>query len=143
MIAQMGPVQDDSGAASESATPKAAGGAKNGPGPTFPAGTPTGTPKRLYRIREGAQLAGVCNGLGAYLGIDVTLIRILFAVSMLSFGAGVLLYIVMMFVIPAANTPDEVAAAHGVPATAEEFIRRACEYFRGGGHSERRRASPW
>ena len=34
VIAQMGPVQDDSGAASESATPKAAGGAKNGPGPT-------------------------------------------------------------------------------------------------------------
>ncbi|MGA2692985.1 MAG: PspC domain-containing protein [Opitutaceae bacterium] len=141
VIAQMGPVQDDSGAASESATPKAEGGAKNGPGPSFPAGTATGTPKRLYRIREGAQLAGVCNGLGAYLGIDVTLIRILFAVSMLSFGAGVLLYIVMMFVIPAANTPDEVAAAHGVPATAEEFIRRAKEGYYAFG--DRRAFKEW
>ncbi len=129
VIAQMGPVQD---ASDDSGSQKAAGAAAAKEGPGAAAGPAAGTPKRLYRIREGAQLAGVCNGLAAYLGVDVTIIRILFAVCVLSFGAGVLLYIVMMFVIPPANTPEEMAAAHGIPATAEEFIRRAKEGYYGG-----------
>jgi len=127
VIAQMGPVQDDSGPAAGAAGQGAPGG-----GPAANPGAAAGAPKRLYRIREGAQLAGVCNGLAAYFGIDVTLIRILFAVCVLSFGAGVLLYIVMMFVIPAANTPEEMAAAQGIPATAEDFIKRAKEGYYGG-----------
>ncbi len=131
VIEQMGPVQDDSGGSEEpkpgkasSSTGASAGAAAASPGP--------GTARKLYRIREGAQVAGVCNGLAAYLGIDVTILRIIFAVCVLTFGAGILVYIVMMFVIPPANTPEEVAAAHGVPATAEEFIRRAKEGYYGG-----------
>ncbi len=131
VIAQMGPVQDDSGAQDEPKGATAAGPAsQSGSAQTPPPST--GPARRLYRIREGAMVAGVCNGLAAYLGVDVTIIRIVFAVAMLSFGAGVLVYLVMMFVIPPANTPEEVAAAHGVPATAEEFIRRAKEGYYGG-----------
>jgi phage shock protein PspC (stress-responsive transcriptional regulator) len=138
VIAQMGPVQDDSGSA-------AGGQAAPGGGPAATPGAAAGAPKRLYRIREGAQLAGVCNGLAAYFGIDVTLIRILFAVCVLSFGAGVLLYIVMMFVIPAANTPEEMAAAQGIPATAEDFIKRAREGYYGGmkAFGDRRAFKEW
>jgi len=144
VIAQMGPVQDDSGPGGEagaSKAPGAPGAAKDGPAAA--GGSATGSPKRLYRIREGAQLAGVCNGLAVYLGVDVTLLRILFAFSVLSFGAGVLLYIVMMFVIPPANTPDEVAAAHGAPATAEEFIKRAKEGYYAFGDKRAFREWKW
>lgn len=43
-----------------------------------------------------------------------------------------LLYVVMMFVLPAATTMAEKTAAFGVPSTAEEFIRRAKEgYYEG------------
>jgi phage shock protein PspC (stress-responsive transcriptional regulator) len=140
VISQMGPVQDDSGPAAGAAGQGAPGG-----GPAASPGAPAGAPKRLYRIREGAQLAGVCNGLAAYFGIDVTLIRILFAVCVLSFGAGVLLYIVMMFVIPAANTPEEMAAAQGIPSTAEDFIKRAREGYYGGmkAFGDRRAFKEW
>jgi phage shock protein PspC (stress-responsive transcriptional regulator) len=81
--------------------------------------------RRLYRIQEGAMLSGVCNGLGAYCGIDPTFIRIGFVVLTFFWGAGFLVYLLMSFVVPAANTPAEKAAASGMAATAQEFIRRA------------------
>jgi phage shock protein PspC (stress-responsive transcriptional regulator) len=130
VIEEMGPVQD----ASDDAAGGAAGGAaarKAGPEPAA-AGESPPPPKRLYRIREGAQLFGVCNGLAAYFNIDVTLIRILFACMVLTGGAGFLLYLAMVLVVPWANTAAERAAATGSPSTAEEFIRRAKEgYYEG------------
>ncbi len=32
--------------------------------------------KRLYRSREDRMLAGVCGGIGAYAGVDPTLVRV-------------------------------------------------------------------
>src|SRR5690348_12244210 len=37
----------------------------------------TTTRKRLYRIKEGAVMSGVCSGLGAYFDIDANIIRVL------------------------------------------------------------------
>src|SRR6185312_16345500 len=83
-------------------------------------------PKRLYRIREGAQIAGVCAGLGAYFDIDVNWMRVLFLVAtVLTSGFFIFVYIAMMFIIPSANTSEEWAAAHGVPFNAQEVIDRA------------------
>ncbi len=56
--------------------------------------------KRLYRIREGRVVAGVCAGLAAYFGIDPTLVRLAFALFTIFGGAGVLLYLVAWIVIP-------------------------------------------
>ena len=56
--------------------------------------------KRLYRIREGRVVAGVCAGLAAYFGIDPTLVRLGFALLTIFGGAGVLLYLVAWIVIP-------------------------------------------
>ena len=56
--------------------------------------------KRLYRIREGRVVAGVCAGIAAYFGIDPTLVRLLFALFTIFGGAGVLLYLVAWIVIP-------------------------------------------
>ena len=35
--------------------------------------------KRLYRLRDGRVVAGVCAGLAAYFGVDPTLVRLAFA----------------------------------------------------------------
>jgi phage shock protein C len=35
-------------------------------------------PKKLYRSRSERMIAGVCGGMGKYLGIDATVIRLLF-----------------------------------------------------------------
>jgi len=56
--------------------------------------------KRLYRLREGRVVAGVCAGLAAYFGIDPTLVRLAFAVVTVFGGIGILLYLVAWIVIP-------------------------------------------
>jgi len=59
-----------------------------------------GSTKRLYRIRDGRLVAGVCAGLAAYFGVDPTLVRLAFALLTVFGGAGVLLYLVAWVVIP-------------------------------------------
>ena len=90
-----------------------------------------GAPRRLYRIQEGAMIGGVCNGIAAFFGIDVTLVRVAFAVvaaiELASSHVGIVLiaYFVMMLVVPMAGTSEEQAAAHGVRFNAQELIDRA------------------
>ena len=121
VIAEMGPVQDASGGGDE---PAGADAAQGNPESAAQGAAP-GTPKRLYKIRDGAMIGGVCNGLAAYFGIDVTIVRIAFAFAAFMWGSGVLLYLLMMIILPRAETSAEKAAAYGAPSTAEEFIRRA------------------
>jgi phage shock protein PspC (stress-responsive transcriptional regulator) len=130
VIAEMGPVQD-AGEPGPEGAPQA--GAATGAAPASP-GAQAGAqaPKRLYRIRDGAKIGGVCNGLAAYFDIDVTLVRIIFGALGLLWGAGILFYFVLMFALPVAETPAEKAAASGIPSTAEDFVRRAREgYYEG------------
>jgi phage shock protein PspC (stress-responsive transcriptional regulator) len=90
-----------------------------------PRGEPA-APKRLYLIREGAMLGGVCKGLAAYFNIDVTIVRIVFiALAVVTKGAFVIAYLVLMVVIPYATTSEERAAAHGQPFNAQELIDEA------------------
>jgi phage shock protein PspC (stress-responsive transcriptional regulator) len=67
--------------------------------------------RRLFQVREGAMISGVCVGLSEFLHIDVTLIRILFVVfALASAGWGVLAYGLLMFVVPKVNTRLEASA---------------------------------
>lgn len=89
-----------------------------------------GAPKRLYRIREGEVLAGVCTGLAAYFDADVTIVRIIFILLvLLTHGFGALAYFVMMMVVPYAGTYEEKAAAHGERFNAQELINRTRQSF--------------
>jgi phage shock protein C len=57
--------------------------------------------KKLYRSRTDQMIAGVCGGLGKYLGIDPTLIRLAFVLLLLfGIGSGLLVYLVMMLLVP-------------------------------------------
>ena len=127
IIEEMGPVNNaDNTEGDASSTPDAPAGGQR---------TSSGAPRRLYLIREGAMVGGVCTGIAAFLGIDVTIVRIMFLVfAVLTRGFGVLAYFVLMFVIPSAITSEERAAAHGQPFNAQELIDRAkknYEQFRG------------
>ena len=107
-------------------------GAGGGPGAVGSGGpaTPGEAVRRLYQIREGSAISGVCKGLAAYLNIDVSVVRILFVVlSIVTGGVWILVYIVMMFVIPFAETSEQHAAAHGWPFNAEELIARAKAHY--------------
>ena len=135
VIAEMGPVED---ATDPADGPAARTAAQAAPGGTTAAGSTatsasSGGARRLFKISEGSMLAGVCSGLAAYTQIDVTVIRILFAVlTVFTYGTGCLLYLLLMFLVPPAETSAEKAAAFGAPSTAQEFIRRAKEgYYEG------------
>jgi phage shock protein PspC (stress-responsive transcriptional regulator) len=134
IIEAMGPVDDSSGTsdASRPSSGASAAGAQSAPS-AGPAAATAHSPKRLYKIRDGAKIGGVCNGIAAYLNVDVTIVRVLFALFGFIYGSGILIYLLLMFVLPEAYTPEEVAEAHGTPsATAQEFIRRAREgYYEG------------
>jgi phage shock protein C len=57
--------------------------------------------KVLVRSRKGRMLAGVCSGVAGYLGLDVTLVRVIVAVvSVITGGAGVLAYLAAWVIIP-------------------------------------------
>ena len=56
--------------------------------------------KRLTRVEEGRMLAGVCTGLGRYLGIDTTIVRIIFVLLALFAMGGVLLYLLLWLIMP-------------------------------------------
>ena len=55
--------------------------------------------KKLYRNSKNKMLAGVCAGLGDYLNIDPTVIRLIWVLIGLT-GAGVLAYLIAALIIP-------------------------------------------
>jgi phage shock protein PspC (stress-responsive transcriptional regulator) len=62
------------------------------------------TYKRLYRSREDRIVAGVFGGLGEYFDIDPVLLRLVFIVIFVVTGfiPGVLIYLLVIFIMPAA-----------------------------------------
>lgn len=57
--------------------------------------------KKLYRSKTDKKIAGVCGGLGEYLGVDPTVIRIAFVILALPGGLpGVLPYLLLWLIIP-------------------------------------------
>lgn len=56
--------------------------------------------KRLYRSSKNRIIAGICGGLGEYLKIDPTLIRLIWAFSIIFLGFGILAYIIAWIIIP-------------------------------------------
>ncbi len=60
--------------------------------------------KRLFRSRSNKFLAGVCGGIGEYLSIDPTVIRIGFLLFSLMGGSGILAYVLCLVIIPEQNS---------------------------------------
>jgi phage shock protein PspC (stress-responsive transcriptional regulator) len=113
-------------------------GSAGGAGAVGSQGASGEVPRRLYQIREGSVFSGVCKGLAAYLNVDVSIVRILFVVlAVVTGGVWILVYIVMMFVIPFAETSEQHAAAHGWPFNAEELIARAKTHYQAFTASEK------
>lgn len=80
---------------------------------------------RLIRSRSDRMLGGVCGGLAAYLRIDATIIRLLFVLMALGSGAGVFIYLVLWFVLPAEGATGSTNLNASIRAGAEEMAERA------------------
>jgi phage shock protein C len=73
----------------------------------------------LYRSGSDKFLGGVCGGIARYLGVDSTIIRIIFLILIFGAGFGFLLYLILWVLLPA----EGVAPASG-QATGEFLEER-------------------
>jgi phage shock protein C len=62
--------------------------------------------KKFYRSRENRIIAGVCGGLAEYFDIDPIIIRLITLILVLSFGSGLIAYIIAWIVVP--EEPDNI-----------------------------------
>jgi phage shock protein C len=51
-------------------------------------------------VKGEKKIFGVCSGIGNYLAIDPTIVRLLFAIAFLGLGMGLLVYIIMAVIMP-------------------------------------------
>ncbi len=64
--------------------------------------------KQLTRSTSNRMIAGVCAGLGEYLGIDPTIVRLLTVLAFFTgFGGIALVYIIMAIVVPEQTTTPQ------------------------------------
>ncbi len=55
---------------------------------------------QIYRSRLNRRVGGVCGGLADYFKIDATILRLLWAISILFFGTGFLVYLIAWLILP-------------------------------------------
>jgi phage shock protein PspC (stress-responsive transcriptional regulator) len=151
IVDEMGPVDgagggagNGAGAGDGGADPKADAGAagrpQSGIGDGGAGRLAEPEPRKLFKLTgdEEKMLAGVCAGLAAYSGVDVTIVRIGFlALIFATSGLAIIAYLALAIVIPVAKTPAQQAQAYGVPFDARGVIDRARSRFDDGQPSRR------
>ena len=76
--------------------------------------------KKLYRSKSDKKIAGVCGGLAVYLGLDITVVRLLCVLACLFTGIGLVAYIVAAVIIPEEpNVIETTATVVEEPANEE------------------------
>ncbi len=56
--------------------------------------------KRLYRSKTDRMIGGVCGGLGQYLAIDSTVVRLVFLLLFFVGGSAIPIYLILWVITP-------------------------------------------
>lgn len=94
-------------------------------------------PRRMYRDPDDRVIGGVCSGLGAYLGLDPVIVRILF-ILFLIFGIGFLVYLILWIAVPEARTTAQKLEMRGDTVNASNIGRFVKDEFESVKRSFRR-----
>jgi phage shock protein PspC (stress-responsive transcriptional regulator) len=83
---------------------------------------------RLYRSQTDRIIGGVCGGLGEYLRVDPTIVRLLFVLFAIASGMGLIVYFIMWAIVPlegqgVAGEADTLAANRNEMAQGIRTIR--------------------
>lgn len=65
---------------------------------------------KIYRTKDDRILAGVCSGIGRGLDIDPNIVRIVFVVMALAYGAGIIAYVAGWVLLPDEEDKDVIDA---------------------------------
>lgn len=86
--------------------------------------------KKLYRNPDGKVIGGVSQGIAKYLDIDITVVRVLFVLSIFLGGTGLLVYFVLWIILPEAKSITDKVQMEGEKVTLENIdtsIKKAKE----------------
>lgn len=81
----------------------------------YPSFVRTGTARPLMRVMQDRKIAGVCAGLAVYFQMDVNLVRVLWALSLLIPPPTLIAYLICWLVLP----PDYITPPVAVRTAAE------------------------
>lgn len=73
--------------------------------------------RKFYRDPTNKVLGGVASGLASYFNLDTGIVRFLWVISILFFGIGILIYIILWAIAPVANTLTEKMEMQGEAIT--------------------------
>lgn len=85
--------------------------------------------RRLFRDADDKVVGGVCSGLAHYFDVDAVWIRLGFALMFFLGGTGFLFYILLMIIIPRAETTAEKLEMRGEPVDVNNIHRSIKEEF--------------
>ncbi len=85
--------------------------------------------RKLFRDTDNAYIGGVSSGLGHYFGIDPLWIRIAWVVLFFGLGTGILLYILLWILMPAAETTADKLSMSGKPVNITNIEEKVKEGF--------------
>lgn len=77
--------------------------------------------KRFFRDGENSWIGGVCAGIAVYFNIPISLVRVLMVILCANFGVGIIIYFILWFVIPQAETTADYLRMHGKPVNYENI----------------------
>ncbi|HPF18222.1 MAG TPA: PspC domain-containing protein, partial [Bacillota bacterium] len=78
------------------------------------------TKGKLYKSQQDKALFGVCGGIAEYFNVDSLVVRLLFVLFTLVYGAGLLFYLVAALLIPSA--PVSAGVRQTVQPVAEPSV---------------------
>ena len=69
----------------------------------------TDQPRRLQRNPDDKVIAGVASGVADFFGLDPTVVRVIWALTILLGGLGVIVYIILWIVVPEGDSDRTVS----------------------------------
>lgn len=101
-------------------------------------------PRRLYRSRTDKVIAGVAGGLGEFFSIDSTIVRLLFVLLTVFGGSGVVIYIILWILVPAAGSSGKAGSEETVKHNVKEVEERVTAMAEGlSSPANQNRTSIW
>ncbi len=86
--------------------------------------------KKLYRDPDDKFLGGVCSGIAHYLGIDPIWVRLFWLFLVVTYGSGVLIYMLLWILLPVANTTSQKLEMEGEEVNISNIEKKIREEFK-------------
>jgi phage shock protein PspC (stress-responsive transcriptional regulator) len=89
----------------------------------------TKTNRRVYRDPDNRVVSGLSAGIAAYFGIDPVIVRVIFVLATLFYGASLLVYILLWIIIPEATSTSQKLEMRGESINIENIEKSIKDEF--------------